>query len=127
MDKNPKGFDDWAIENRLGRLSYGEYEPCNWEVHAVLLLCWQASRKQALEEARNECAKLYSSKPHTNMDHVAHAQALRQCISAIRSLEGNATSERCCEHDSDCAVHNAPALPVGPCDCSVRGNAKETT
>lgn len=20
-------------------------------------------------------------------------------------------------HDSDCAVHNAPALPVGPCDC----------
>lgn len=26
---------------------------------------------------------------------------------------------RCCEHDSDCAVHNAPALPVGPCDCSL--------
>jgi hypothetical protein len=22
-------------------------------------------------------------------------------------------------HDSDCAVHNAPALPVGPCDCGV--------
>lgn len=21
-------------------------------------------------------------------------------------------------HASDCAVHNAPALPVGPCDCS---------
>ena len=21
------------------------------------------------------------------------------------------------EHASDCAVHNAPALPVGPCDC----------
>lgn len=20
-------------------------------------------------------------------------------------------------HDSDCARHNAPALPVGPCDC----------
>jgi hypothetical protein len=25
----------------------------------------------------------------------------------------------CCGHDSDCAVHNAPALPVGPCDCKV--------
>lgn len=24
-------------------------------------------------------------------------------------------------HDSDCALHNAPALPVGPCDCSVSG------
>ena len=20
-------------------------------------------------------------------------------------------------HDSDCSLHNAPALPVGPCDC----------
>lgn len=20
-------------------------------------------------------------------------------------------------HDSDCAVHNEPALPAGPCDC----------
>ena len=24
-----------------------------------------------------------------------------------------------CKHDSDCAIHNAPALPVGPCDCSL--------
>jgi hypothetical protein len=23
------------------------------------------------------------------------------------------------KHDSDCAVHNAPALPIGPCDCSM--------
>lgn len=22
-------------------------------------------------------------------------------------------------HDSDCAVHNGPALPVGPCDCGL--------
>ena len=22
-------------------------------------------------------------------------------------------------HDSDCAIHNAPALPPGPCDCGV--------
>lgn len=27
----------------------------------------------------------------------------------------------CCEHASDCAVHNAPALPVGPCDCGHGG------
>ena len=25
---------------------------------------------------------------------------------------------RCCPHDSDCAVHNMPAYPAGPCDCS---------
>ena len=22
-------------------------------------------------------------------------------------------------HESDCTLHNAPALPVGPCDCGV--------
>ncbi|WP_333906875.1 Gp49 family protein [Delftia acidovorans] len=24
-----------------------------------------------------------------------------------------------CSHASDCAVHNEPAMPAGPCDCSV--------
>jgi hypothetical protein len=27
-------------------------------------------------------------------------------------------------HDSDCSVNNAPALPVGPCDC---GAAEKST
>lgn len=35
-----------------------------------------------------------------------------------RATPSQAEPERCCLHDSDCAVHNAPALPVGPCDCS---------
>lgn len=24
-----------------------------------------------------------------------------------------------CEHASDCAVHNEPAFPAGPCNCGV--------
>jgi len=31
-----------------------------------------------------------------------------------------ATKHTCkdpCEHDSDCALHNAPALPIASCDC----------
>jgi hypothetical protein len=28
-----------------------------------------------------------------------------------------ASINRDIQHASDCAVHNAPALPVGPCDC----------
>jgi hypothetical protein len=27
---------------------------------------------------------------------------------------------RCCPHDSDCAVHNEPAYPAEPCDCTYR-------
>lgn len=26
-------------------------------------------------------------------------------------------------HDSDCATHNAPAKPAGPCDCSAQRRA----
>jgi hypothetical protein len=28
-----------------------------------------------------------------------------------------------CKHDSGCAVHNAPAFPVGPCDCGAKKRA----
>lgn len=39
----------------------------------------------------------------------------------INDAERTTSPDRqsCCAHDSDCAVHNAPALPVGPCDCSL--------
>jgi hypothetical protein len=30
------------------------------------------------------------------------------------------------QHASDCAVHNAPALPVGKCDCGARTAKLET-
>lgn len=30
-------------------------------------------------------------------------------------------------HDSDCAVHNAPAYPPGPCDCSLSSTHGKTT
>lgn len=31
--------------------------------------------------------------------------------------ERQALKSGCCGHASDCAVHNAPALPPGPCNC----------
>lgn len=33
----------------------------------------------------------------------------------VREIEAALSSA--VQHASDCAVHNAPALPVGPCDC----------
>jgi hypothetical protein len=41
---------------------------------------------------------------------------------AAATVEGSSSqsSHRCTmvtQHASDCAVHNAPALPIGPCDC----------
>lgn len=37
----------------------------------------------------------------------------KHCFEAMISV-ANDTAEI---HDSDCAVHNAPAFPAGPCDC----------
>jgi len=33
------------------------------------------------------------------------------------STEGCETECKVTPHASDCAVHNEPALPAGPCDC----------
>ena len=69
----------------------------------------------ALEAALNELAE--------------RATQASDCQRVIRNTEGELVAiarrscapaqDRCCEHDSDCAVHNAPALPVGPCDCTL--------
>jgi hypothetical protein len=32
---------------------------------------------------------------------------------------------RCCWHDSDCAIHNMPAYPAGPCNCTRLARLKE--
>lgn len=38
---------------------------------------------------------------------------------AAVEVQPSQAGERCCNHDSDCAVHNMPAYPTGPCDCSL--------
>lgn len=46
---------------------------------------------------------------------------------AMNALQGamELASANVCHdsHDSDCATHNEPAYPNGPCDCSKRGDA----
>ena len=37
----------------------------------------------------------------------------------IADREKRAQAAQPVQHDSDCLLHNAPALPIGPCDCSV--------
>jgi hypothetical protein len=35
----------------------------------------------------------------------------------VQSAERGEPEYHCCPHTSDCAVHNMPAYPAGPCDC----------
>lgn len=49
---------------------------------------------------------------HSNDDTMNQLESLRL------KREGVDLSDLpCCEHASDCAVHNDPAYPAGPCDC----------
>jgi hypothetical protein len=45
----------------------------------------------------------------------------RDAITAIKQALAAPTVQepeyRCCPHTSDCAVHNMPAYPAGPCNC----------
>jgi hypothetical protein len=82
------------------------------------------ARIAVLEAALNEIASAgMSPSPEMSDDGKTawHAsQAWRFIGIAARAIESAPApvGERCCYHDSDCAVHNMPAYPAGPCDCT---------
>jgi hypothetical protein len=80
MDKSQQAYSEW----------YRECAGQPNELRVIWDAAWQASRKQALESARDECAKLFLGKPLTSMGKVAHVHAIRQCLLSIRSLEASA-------------------------------------
>jgi hypothetical protein len=88
------------------------------------------ARIAALEAALNEIASAgMSPSPEMSDDGKTawHAsQAWRFIGIAARAIElaPAPVGERCCYHDSDCAVHNMPAYPAGPCDCSLASLAQ---
>ena len=45
--------------------------------------------------------------------------ALNRKVDLISSMTSEELYRYYTEHDSDCAVHNEPALPNGPCNCSL--------
>jgi len=88
------------------------------------------ARIAVLEAALNEIASAgMSPSPEMSDDGKTawHAsQAWRFIGIAARAIELALApvGERCCYHDSDCAVHNMPAYPAGPCDCSLASLAQ---
>jgi hypothetical protein len=83
------------------------------------------ARIAVLEAALNEISSAgMSPSPEMSDDGKTawHAsQAWRFIGIAARAIElaPAPVGERCCYHDSDCAVHNMPAYPAGSCDCSL--------
>ena len=52
----------------------------------------------------------FSSNGTSSISNTEICEALKKTYAELHASE--------IQHDSDCAMHNAPALPVGPCNCS---------
>jgi len=82
---------------------------------------WQAALAQP-EQEPVEDVMLY----HDDGTRIVRITAQRKPltdeeIEQMRERTGDYDSfERCCPHDSDCAVHNMPAYPAGACDCTYK-------
>ena len=48
--------------------------------------------------------------------------AIAMCAYMIWNIEAPTKPSNTVLHESDCAVHNAPAYPPGPCDCEAEKN-----
>lgn len=48
-------------------------------------------------------------------DGARAGRVAREALDALTGIERNVAGPT---HDSDCATHNEPAMPAGPCDCS---------
>jgi hypothetical protein len=57
----------------------------------------------------------------SNCGEFANVKSANKVCAALAATEEGALSYLAPLHDSDCAVHNAPAYPEGQCDCSARG------
>jgi hypothetical protein len=60
----------------------------------------------ALRQAAKEAAVAMAQ-------HMPHRKETHDLYAFLTETE----SSSCCGHASDCAVHNEPAFPAGPCDC----------
>ena len=48
-------------------------------------------------------------------DGASAGRVAREALDALTGIERNVAGPT---HDSDCATHNEPGMPAGPCDCS---------
>lgn len=113
----------------------GQWERCFSAITAIKEALAQpaqgpVARIAILEAALNEIAYAgmsASSEMSDNGKKAWHASQAWKFISiAAQAIDKESTPawERCCYHDSDCAVHNMPAYPAGPCDCGLASLAQ---
>ena len=72
------------------------------------------NEKKQVNEAQRERFIEAARKLETDDDPEAFKRRLKKLVEAPPP---KSIKERQSKHASDCAVHNGPAMPAGPCDC----------
>lgn len=72
---------------------------------------WCPELTERLKQAHNFIADRFA----TAEERQRHMDAIMEAVSALSTSSAISASE----HKSDCAVHNEPAYPAGPCDCKL--------
>lgn len=87
-------------------------------------------RKRAIAALRRLDARFVEAEADTNSETGTLGETFATIdVSHLRKITTAAIGCHCgncteVSHASDCAVHNAPAMPVGPCDCRARATLK---
>lgn len=71
----------------------------------------------ARSDGGNDCngriAQTNCSDPVADLKNCLHVDD----VAAATIPDSTSQASPCCDHKSDCAVHNEPALPAGDCNC----------
>lgn len=91
----------------------------NMDLQDIIALCQAAERTTSPVSLTDEKIIEAIDRPGFAWENLDAAEQ-RNLLGSIRALLAGAPAPIQRGHDSDCAVHNAPAMPVGPCNCSLR-------
>jgi len=63
--------------------------------------------------------RIKATRPNLKQLGITYIMALNRKVDLMLSMTNEEALRYYTEHDSDCAVHNEPAFPNGPCNCSL--------
>jgi hypothetical protein len=75
------------------------------------------------KQCQEELAERFKASCERGEHDLCYADGGACCSCGARQSDGCRCTAGDCGHRSDCAVHNEPTFPNGPCDCDARRRA----
>jgi hypothetical protein len=117
-------------EQKARELWEGPIENSEHSEESIMILAaaFRSAREEQKQETAREIAEIVKSWQRDWVEDAVSDAAMDRCLTCveaeIRAKYHLDAPESCCGHASDCAVHNAPALPTGSCDCKLKAEVE---